>query len=280
MKVFLKVMVFNLAVIGFFLYVANSIPQQRKEPPKEFELSADMTKQEFIKAGQEIFYGKGTCALCHTIGEKGERCPNLAGVGARADKRIHEPRYHGTATSGAEYIVESLQNPTVYVVEGYQPSMPPMGRQLNDLEIVAVVSFLQSQGGEVTVTGTSRFPKYRGGGGAEAAATPAPAAGQAAAPEAPGKTGPELVKQWACNTCHKFDAPGRMVGPSLWDVGARQDVNYIRESILQPNAVVVEGYPPQVMKATLSGEGFYQKVALQDLNTLVEYLASLKGKSQ
>jgi hypothetical protein len=86
-----------------------------------------------------------------------------------------------------------------------------------------------------------------------------------------------LVQQWACNTCHKFDGPDRLVGPSLWDIGARHDAGYIRESILQPDAVLATGYPPQVMRGTLDGLGFYQKVALQDLNTLVDYLASLKG---
>lgn len=271
MKTFLKVFVFNVVVIAFFLYVGNSIPQQRKDPPRELELSAEMSQADFVQAGQEIFYGKGTCALCHTIGEKGERCPDLDGAGARAEARFKEAGYQGTASSGPEYLVESLHNPAVYVVEGYQPSMPPLGRQLNDLEMVAVVSFLQSLGGEVSVDGQTRFAKYRGEGVAPAAAAPAPAVAET------GKSGPELVQQWACNTCHKLDAPDRLVGPSLWDVGVRRDAAYIRESILQPDAQITEGYPPQVMKTTLDGLGFYQKVALQDLNTLVDYLTSLKG---
>ena len=278
MKVFLKVFFFNVALIAFFLYVGNSIPQTRKDPPKELELSADMSKDDFVKTGEQIFYGKGTCALCHTIGEKGERCPDLAGVGERVAARVKEERYKGTAKNGPEYIVESLHNPAVYVVEGFQPSMPPLGRQLNDLELVAVVSFLQSLGGEVTVDGKTSFAKYRGGEAAAPASAAAPAAAPAAAVEAPGKKGEELVKQWACNTCHKFDGPDKLVGPSLWDIGKRQNANYIRESILSPDAVLAEGFPGGLMKATLDGTGFYQKVALQDLNTLVDYLASLKGK--
>jgi cytochrome c2 len=279
MKVFLKVFLFNVALIGFFLYVGNSIPQQRKDAPKELELSADMAPADFIKAGETIFYGKGTCALCHEISDKGERCPGLAGAGERAPKRFEEANYKGTATSGPEYLVESLHNPAIYVVEGYQPSMPALGRQLNDLEMVAIVSFLQSLGGEVTVDGNTRFEKYRGAGGAApATAAPAPAAAPASAAMASGKSGEELMQQWACNTCHKFDAPDRLVGPSLWDIGKRQDANYIRESILQPDAKIAEGFPPSVMKATLDGTGFYQKVALQDLNAMVDYLASLKGQ--
>jgi cytochrome c2 len=276
MRTFLKVFAFNIVIIAFFLYVGNSIPQLRQDPPKELVLAAEAPAEDFVRAGQDIFYGKGTCALCHEIGKKGERCPDLAGVGERAETRIKEAGYKGKATNGAEYLVESVMDPTAYVVEGYQPSMPPVGRQLNDLELVAVVSFLQSQGGEVTVNGQSHFPKWRGegGGAAPAAAAPAPATA-AAAPS--GASGQELVQKWGCVTCHNFDKPDKLIGPSLWDIGARKDANYIRESMLEPDAVVVEGFPAGLMKGTLDGEGFYQKLSLQDLNTIVDYLTSLKG---
>src|SRR5262247_864140 len=276
MRTFLKVFAFNILIIAFFLYVGNSIPQLRQDPPKELVLAADAPAEDFVKAGQDLFYGKGTCALCHEIGKKGDRCPDLAGVGARAETRIHEEAYKGKATNGAEYIVESMHEPTTYVVEGYQPSMPPVGRQLSDLELVAVVSFLQSQGGEVTVNGQSHFPKWRGEGGGAATAAAAPAAGTAAAAPS-GASGQELVQQWGCIACHKLDGPEKLLGPSLWDIGARKDANYIRESIVEPDSVVVEGFPQGLMKGTLDGSGFYQKLSLQDLNTIVNYLASLKG---
>jgi len=274
MRTFLKVFAFNVAIIAIFLYVGNSIPQLDQPPPKELVLAADASAEDFIKAGQDIFYGnKGACALCHEIGKKGERCPDLAGVGARAETRVKEEGYKGKATNGTEYLVESLHDPVMYVVEGYQPSMPPLGRQLNDLELVAVVAFLQSQGGEVAVNGQTRFPKWRGEGAVVAAATPVAAAAASLA----GMSGPELMQQWGCVTCHKLDAPDKLLGPSLWDIGARKDTAYIRESILEPDVVVVEGFPPGLMKSTLDGTGFYQKVPLQDLNSIVNYLTSLKG---
>src|SRR5215813_7471734 len=276
MRTFLKVFAFNIVVIAFFLYVGNSIPQLRQDPPKELVLAADAPAEDFVRAGQDIFYGKGTCALCHEIGKKGERCPDLAGVGERAETRIKEAGYKGKASSSAEYLVESVMDPTAYVVEGYQPSMPPVGRQLSDLELVAVVAFLQSQGGEVMVNGQSHFPKWRGEGGGAAPATAVASAAVAAATPS-GASGQELIQQWGCITCHNLDGPEKLIGPSLWYFGARKDANYIRESILQPDAVVVEGFPPGLMKGTLDGSGFYQKVPLQDLNTIVDYLTSLKG---
>jgi mono/diheme cytochrome c family protein len=93
-----------------------------------------------------------------------------------------------------------------------------------------------------------------------------------------GKSGEELVKLAGCVTCHKFDGPERVVGPSLWDIGARQSKEYIRESILEPDKVVAAGYPSGVMGATLTGTGFYQNISVEGLEKLVDYLASLKGK--
>ena len=94
-----------------------------------------------------------------------------------------------------------------------------------------------------------------------------------------GKSGAEIMKLAGCIACHKVDGPDRTVGPSLWDIGARKDVAYIRSSILEPDKEVVAGFPPGVMKATLQGTGFYQSISLESLEKLVAYLSSLKGGS-
>jgi cytochrome c551/c552 len=93
-----------------------------------------------------------------------------------------------------------------------------------------------------------------------------------------GKSGEELIKLAGCIACHKFDGPESLVGPSLWDVGGRQDKESIREAILDPDKVILSGYPPAVMKATLTSIGFYQKISLEGLERLVDYLSGLKGK--
>ena len=109
--------------------------------------------------------------------------------------------------------------------------------------------------------------------------------GQAVAGDAPawvGKRGAELVQAAGCIACHNVDGPKRTVGPSLWDIGARKDKAYIRESILEPDKVMADGdppYAPGVMHATLMGMGFYQHVTLEALESIVEYLAGLNGES-
>lgn len=94
-----------------------------------------------------------------------------------------------------------------------------------------------------------------------------------------GKSGEEIFKQAGCVSCHKLDGPERVVGPSLWDIGAKQDKDSIRDSILWPDKVLVPGYPKGLMKTTLDGLGFYKQISVESLEKLVEYLAERKGKS-
>lgn len=141
-----------LAVCGFFTFFANTIPQVEFHPPKKVEISSELTGEQLVKIGKGIFEGKGTCLLCHTINGDGLRAPDLAGVGERAGKRKE-------GYSSEDYFFESLFFPPKYVVQGYAPSMPPMHKppaQLSVEEMVAVIAFLQSMGGEITVTGKTK----------------------------------------------------------------------------------------------------------------------------
>ena len=80
-----------------------------------------------------------------------------------------------------------------------------------------------------------------------------------------------IGSQPGCITCHSLTAGEVIVGPSMAGIGTRGDAAYIRESILDPNAVLVEGYPadtmPNVWGTELTGE---------QVDQLVAYLLSLK----
>src|ERR1700760_1800219 len=75
--------------------------------------------------------------------------------------------------------------------------------------------------------------------------------------------GEKLFQKFACNTCHTNDATGR--GPVLTnlygtevmfsdDTTARADDNYIRESILNPQAHVVKGFNTPSIMPTFQGQ--------------------------
>ena len=106
----LKVGAFAVVVMGGYSWFANSIPQIESKPPQELSLEGgNVTQAQLVKAGEEIYHTKGTCEICHRIGQQGTRAPDLAGVGARAAKR--KP-----GMSAKAYIIESLITPQAYVV--------------------------------------------------------------------------------------------------------------------------------------------------------------------
>ncbi len=265
----LKIILFTLAVTGFYTYVGAIVPQMEAHPPKVTEIRSDLSPQELAAAGKEIFFGKGTCALCHTIGGKGERCPDLAGVGAKAGERVAD-------LSASEYLAQALYQPNAYVVEGYMPTMPPIDRPpiaLSSKEIVAVVAFLENQGGEITVTPSTVFE-------VAGAPPPPPAPPPADAGSGEALDGPAMIQKYGCEACHDLATPARRLGPSLADIGARQDRAALIQSLLEPDAVMAEGdppYPPGLMGATLTSTGFYRDVSIAQLDVLVSHLAGLQG---
>src|SRR5436309_15325750 len=85
--VVVRVGVFAVLVMGAYTYFANSIPQIESKPPQELSLEGgNVTPAQLVKGGEEIFHTRGSCEICHRIGQQGTRAPDLARIGARACK--------------------------------------------------------------------------------------------------------------------------------------------------------------------------------------------------
>lgn len=275
----LKIFGFTILVAAFYSYVGQMVPQTVTYPPEEVEIGADMTTQELVEVGAEIVQGRGTCLSCHTMsGETGGRFPDLANIGAVAGER--KP-----GMGQVEYLAESLYEPNAFVVEGFLPGMPPVAQppiDLSDQEVLAVIAYLQNQGGEPTVTLDTELrwqTEENSGGGAQQASsgTSAAQASSEAAPAGQEMSGEQLFQTYACGTCHSISEPMQMVGPSLHDVGSRLSKEELYTAILEPDAVVAEGYAPGLMPAQLNATGFYDKISTSQLRTLVEFLAQKTG---
>ncbi len=267
--VLVKVAVFALLVMGAYTYYANSIPQLQSVPPQELSLEGgNVTPEQLVKAGEEIFHAKGTCEICHAIGRKGTRAPDLAGVAARAATR--KP-----GMSAKAYLIESLLDPGAYLVEGYPNIMPKVDRPpigLNRSEVWAVVAFLESLGGTVDVK-LDDIPKTAGavaaagGGGQAELKLPGDAkAGQAV-----------FMGKGGCIACHKAGSIGASpVGPDLSQIAKIQTPDYIMAKILNPGGMgTVAGYPPNVMPPA-----FGQSLTAREYVDLVSFLLTLKGEGR
>jgi cytochrome c oxidase subunit 2 len=260
-----KVGLVSLIVMGAYSGYANYIPQIESKPPQELSLEGgNVTPAQLVKAGEEIYHTKGTCEVCHRIGQKGTRAPDLAGVGGRA------ARMKPGMTAKA-YLVESLINPNAVIVEGYPPIMPAVDKPpiaLNRSELWALTAFLQSQGGTVDVA-LNDIPATAGaagaGGGAPAAQVSLPGDPTAGKAVYTGKGG--------CLACHKAkDVPGTPVGPDLSQIAKIQTPDYIMKKILDPKGMgTVAGFPPGVMPQT-----FGQTLTSKEYVDLVAFLLTLK----
>jgi cytochrome c oxidase subunit 2 len=104
----------------------------------------------------------------------------------------------------------------------------------------------------------SKQRKAAGGGGGGSGG-----GGQAAAPDAE-----QLFTSAGCAGCHTLAAAGATakVGPDLGKLGD-VDANFIRTSIVDPNADVTKGYQPNVMP-----QNFGDQLSKEELDALVKYL--------
>ena len=118
----LKVVALTLISTGFYTVVGQLVPQKEVHPPEVVEMSADMTTEEMVAQGREIFNGKGICATCHQIGGSGPaRFPDLEGIATRAEGRVE-------SLSGLDYLAQSLYEPNTYIVPGFVPGMPQIDK--------------------------------------------------------------------------------------------------------------------------------------------------------
>jgi mono/diheme cytochrome c family protein len=170
-----------VATTAFYGWVGQLVPQKEVLPPEETVMRADMTTDEMVTIGRQIMEGKGLCTTCHTIGQTGAlRFPDLDGIGARAAERI-------PGLSDVEYLAQSLYEPDIYIVEGFNPGMPVINKPpigLTDQEILSVIAYLQSLGGTPNVTLQTSHRYF--GGPAAPAELPAPPT----APAEPGEPQP------------------------------------------------------------------------------------------
>jgi mono/diheme cytochrome c family protein len=261
----LKIVGVVLGTLALYTLIANKIPQVQSEVPRALTLGADVTPEQLVQAGEQVFNGIGGCTTCHGLGT---RAPNLltdekgAGpIGTRCGRRE-------TGKSCKAYLYESLTQPGAFVVTGYEPIMPDLSRTLSPQQIWAVIAFLESQGGTVDVA-ASDIPAAAAAAGGGGSGGSGGAGGLAR-----GSTDPmTLFRAGGCVGCHKIGAEGGAIGPDLTHVGARANASSIRESILDPNAKITKGFE---RFAGIMPKTFGDQMTAAQLEALVRFLAARK----
>jgi len=188
--------------------------------------------------GRELFRVK--CGTCHALAEagtSGQQGPNLDHAFAAAREEGNDSdTIEGVVKAQVEYPRESNGNPAV--------SMPADLVTGQDLDDVAA---------------------YVG----EWAGVPG-----AAPPKVPGGPGAQVFASAGCDACHTFAAAeaGGVTGPNLDEELPGESEAAVREMIVDPNAEIVKGYPPNVMPQT-----YEQELTPKELEDLVKYLLENAG---
>lgn len=209
-----------------------------------------------VALGEKLFKQKG-CNACHNLtGEPGVG-PSWEGIFGKA----HTLASGATVEVDENYLRESIVDPQAKIVAGYPPVMPTYQGQLSDQEIGAIIALIKDVSGVKVEEAKALSPEEEA----------------AAAEQALVQKGEKLFTQQGCNACHSTTGQ-QMIGPSwkgAWGETRELesgetvsvDADYIRESIAQPQAKIVKGFPP-VMPP-------YPQLSDEDLKALVAYIKSL-----
>ena len=89
-------------------------------PNFDLPTEAVAVSQSPAERGRELFFDTATtCLLCHAVdGQGGTRGPDLSSLTSRAADRV-------AGLGAEEYIRVSILEPRAFVVDGYDPIMPP-----------------------------------------------------------------------------------------------------------------------------------------------------------
>ena len=94
------------------------------------------------KTGDQIFTAAG-CAGCHTFGPAGSN----GTIGPSLDELKTQAGNIEPGKSAEEYVKESIEDPSAFIVKGYSNVMPQFKGKLTDQQIQALVQYILQTGG-------------------------------------------------------------------------------------------------------------------------------------
>ena len=195
------------------------------------------------------------CAECH--GLHGEGTPRAPILNSRQffDNRVKELGFEGGLPAYIRLTIAGGR--PVKSSESWPQNMPTwssdFGGPLRNDQVDNLVDYVMNWQAEAPDV-------------AAAAGPPTPVPGATAE-----ERGANLFQGLGCVACHVVKGEGGAVGPELTMV-YEKGPDYIKESIINTNAVIAEGYQPGIMP-----QNFGERLSEMDLDDLVAYFKSVSG---
>lgn len=269
---------FNLEILlGTVLIAVTSVILiiYALDEPQRMARAAEEQQAQAIEVGAGLF--EINCSGCH--GLKGEGVSGLAPP--LNDRHFFTNRLQEVGWPGSleDYIISTVSGgrltstrPDQYVGNTPlgQPAMPAWseeyGGPLRPDQIRDIAQFILNW--EATALGQAQI---------EVLPTPTPRPEEAADPVARGRN---VYNERGCGGCHTVDGLSvGIVGPNLTHIGSIAETrisgmpaaDYLRQSVLDPNAFVVEGFPSNVMP-----QNFNELITPEQLDDLIAFLLAQK----
>lgn len=250
------------------LFLGMTVDTHRQIPKltNEAALTPDVIQ------GKHIWHRKN-CINCHTLlGEGAYFAPDLTKI---------------TQQRGTQYLTAFLRDPAKFYSEERDRRLMT-NPNLSDQEIAQVLAFLEWVG-HIDTQGWPPRPILVSGGAIPGTGSEPPAA----ASNDPVSLGQALFRKSppGCFACHSVSPGVNLVGPSLADIAetaarrvadasyrgtAKDAAGYIHESIVRPDAFVLEGPTYSSAGRSLMPSGFDTSLTPQQVDDLVAYLMTLR----
>lgn len=256
--------IFTLASAGILIWVGLREETNLKTNEQQ-QIAAE------IEVGAGLF--ENNCRGCHGLRGEGVEglAPPLNNRGFFTN-RVKEVGWQGSLK---DYIVATVSTgrqvstrPDRYPGAG-SPAMPTwserFGGPLRDDQIEAIATYIMNW--ESTAMGEVEITELP---------TPTPSAAELEDPIARGRI---VYESSGCGACHTIDGLSNgVVGPNLTQIGTIAETRipgmsateYIKESIVNPSAYLVEGYDDLMLKT------FGETLTEEQLSDLVEFLLAQK----
>ncbi len=235
-----------LIAVSGVIYAGISEPDRQGEYTRQYHARS-------VQTGAALF-GE-YCTSCHGI--KGEGIEGIApalNTQYFFEQRLTDLGYQGSLKS---YITLTVRGgrPVMSGEATYPQNMPTWskdyGGPLRNDQIDAITNYVLSWGEEAQAA-------------AAPGSTPTPVPG-----DTPEERGANLFQGMGCVGCHIINGQGGGVGPELTNIYSKGE-DYIHQSIVQPNAVIAEGYQPNLMPQT-----FGQRLSEEHISDIIAYLKSV-----
>jgi len=217
--------------------------------------------------GRYLYNSKLPCKTCHSLNGSALVGPSFLKLYGREGEFVDGAKYK----ADENYIAESILYSSKHIVKGYPAAMPGYEGQISSEEVTDLIAFIK------TLDGTTPAPviieESSGGSASSVAGGPEQVKFE------------ELKKKVAtvaqCSACHNITGDPGGVGPTWKGLYGRSgkyqdgtsyvaDDAYIRESILEPQKHIVEGYPGAM-------PSYAGQLSDADIEAIIGFLKEIKG---